>query len=389
MNYNYTVLFPFLFSIILTMKSKFIEENSFYRNLFKNFDKGVNNTLESFRKTVNVSIQKVENRLKKCEKAIEIYLIQTKRNCEKDLSLAESLVNKELRSKVIMSQWTNKFLITSEQSTIDPITFAISRFGLNIALSSNDIPASYILETNIHKILINFISLPRYLIVGPSLMSLVHISLHSELKSFIVKEGCLSHLLKIMISSTSKPLLALSAKLCASLSIELTNKQAMAQTGCFHALFDLILGAHVDIDQMVQFNALCAIENCVVKSDSNRLLSVELNGIKPLLTCIQTTSNETNILHSIRILANISFVNGFTANSILVGGGGEILATILESIDITKQPAIVHAILTTYSNICFTEINQTHVGNIDGIIETIIRICEHSKYLIYVYYSVR
>lgn len=213
------------------------------------------------------------------------------------------------------------------------------------------------------------------------MMALVHISLYPELKAVLVQEGLLPSLLQVMYNYKSKPILALCGKLCASIAIEPANKFVMAQSGCFHALIDMVLGSHNDVDQSVQFFTLCAIVNTVYKNDSNRLLSIELNCIRPLITTLQSSSNEDILLQAMRALANISYGNSFTANTILLSGGGEVIVEVLQCIDILKQSALVHAALTTLSNICHAEINQTHVGNIVGLLETTLKICETSRYV--------
>lgn len=369
----------FLFSSSMVDLRKKGEHQDFYKKLFLKFDRGLNATLESFRKTVYVSVQKVESRLTNCEQTLKSYISKTKGDCAAEVNLAEILVNKELRSKIIMSQWTNKFLSTTSNDTLDPITFSLSRFSLNISLCFNDVSPTYLLQTNIHKHLVDYIGLQSELVIGPSLMALVHISLYPELRSPIVAAGALPILLKLMIHHDSKIILAQAVKLCASLSLEPSNKTLMSQSGCMHAMFDLILGVHQDVDRHIQYYAVCALVNVMYKNDANRLLAVELNGIKPLLTIMRSTSHEDIIVHAIRSLANISYGNGYTANCILVAGGGEVLVEILESGDIIRQPLIAHAVLGAFSNICNSDANQSHIGSIKGLVEVAIRICEHAR----------
>lgn len=291
-----------------------LKNKEFYSKLFNKFDRAIISNLDHFRKQINVSIQKAEKRLKTCEYTIFQYLDKTKKAYSNDLNLAEVLVNKELRSKIIMSQWTNKFLSSTTEDVLDPITFSLSRFSLNISLSFNEVTPMYLIETNIHKHLIDYIALKSELVIGPALMALVHISLYPELKSPIITCGALTTVLKLLVHHDSKLILAQATKLCASLSLDFPSKIPMSQSGCMHALFDLILGAHQDVDRHIQYNTLCAIVNVTYKNDANRMLSVELNGIKPLLTIMKTTSHEDLIIQSIKALANISFGNGYTAN---------------------------------------------------------------------------
>lgn len=102
------------------------------KQLFKKFDKSLSTTLESFNKQLSFAISKIENRLNECERNIKVVVKRTRKHFDSELAVAETLVNKELRSKIIMSQWTNKFLSSVEQADLDPITFALSRFVLDI-----------------------------------------------------------------------------------------------------------------------------------------------------------------------------------------------------------------------------------------------------------------
>jgi hypothetical protein len=351
----------------------------FYSDLFNKFDKGLQQQLDGFKRAMTQKMNDIELKLAHCEGSLNTLVKKLQQNFEKELVVAETLVNKELRSKVIMSQWTNKFLAAEEQAVIDPITFAISRYALNVAISYVDITPAYLMETRVHTSLIHFISLPYNLIIGPSLLALSHISLNPIMKKILVSEQLLPALLKLMVKSRSKVILALCAKICASLTLETSNKPFMAQSGCFHALFDLILGAHTDVDWMVQYYVVCAIENTIYHNDSNRRLTIEVHGIKPLLTLVQTTSHDEILIHSMRIIANVAYGNGFTSNSMLLLGAGEVLIQTVDACDVIKQAVIVHGALSAYANMCYTESNQTHVGNIDGLLQSVIRITRTAK----------
>jgi len=356
-----------------------IKKNEFYAKLYNKFDNNLSKAFEQFHKQLNVSINKVENRLDHCEKTLKTYMNKQQELYNNDMNLAETLVKKELKSKIIMSQWTNKFLSNSNDENLDPITFALCRFSLNICLCYHEVSPNYLLNINIHKQLISYITLKSELVIGSSLMALVHISLYNELKSPIVLSNILLILLKIIKNHNNKIILAQCMKLCASLALEYTNKSAISQSGCLHAMFDLILGTIHDVDHHIQYYTLCAIVNSINVNDTNRILSIELNGIKPLLTIIRTTSYDHIIIQAIYALANISYCNSYTSNNILLNGGGEILVEILETCDILRQPLIVQAILATFSNICSSDVNQSHIGSIRGLVEVTIRICEYAR----------
>ena len=63
-----------------------------------------------------------------------------------------------------------------------------------------------------------------------------------------------------------------------------------------------------------------------------RLLCVELDGIRPLLSAIRLTSNDDIILQAVRALVNISYYNPFTSGRILSSGGDAVLVDVLEVI---------------------------------------------------------
>lgn len=361
-------------------RQRLIDDNEFFKNLFKKFDKGLMNSVESFRKQVNVSLQKLEGRLQSCENTMNQYIDTTKKSCDKDLVQAETLVNKELRSKIIISQWTNKFLATAEQTALDPVTFAISRFCLNVGLSFTDVSPQYILTAKLHNHLIDYVAMEtNYLIVGPALIGLIHISLYPELKIAIVSADGLTPVLKVLVHSRSKPLLALGCKLIASLALEDINKTIIARSGCLHALFDLVLGQQVEVDEEVQRYAVAALVNSLHHSDANRRLAVELTGVKPLLMLIRTTSNPLLLTSCARCVANIAMGNAYTAHQSLQAGAGEIIVELLDSVDGLRQPLLVHAMLAALSNLCGgTEENQTAVGNSKGLIAVTLRVLQHS-----------
>ena len=85
-------------------------DNDFYRSLWKQFDKGLATSLDSFSRQINVSVAKIEKRIKQCEVNLSRLVVQRQKFFEQELVVAETLVNKELRSKVIIAQWTNQFL---------------------------------------------------------------------------------------------------------------------------------------------------------------------------------------------------------------------------------------------------------------------------------------
>lgn len=334
---------------------------------------------------------------------------------ESELQIAEILVKKELRSKMIMSQWTSSFLAESHQQTLDPITFAFARFSLNVAICYNEVPPAYFIKASVHILLISLCSFDSDLVVGPALLGLAHLSLLApqqlserpaektkdkkgskalvvnpmpgydenvaNMKASIVDAGMLPKLLPHMIHSTSLLILAQACKLCASLALYFPNKPELARSGCFHSLLDLVQGVKsgVEVNESIQYAALCAVVNITNGADANKNLAVELQGIKPLLITIRATDNAGMIMESCKALANISYCNSFTSAEILSQAGDVVVITLLETTDIIRQSEIVHVALSVLSNLCNSEVNQSHVGAAKGCVDLALRVIQFAR----------
>jgi len=111
-----------------------------------------------------------------------------------------------------------------------------------LTLCYRDVQPTYFVKTNVYKHLVDYISVESELAIGPTCMGLVDISLLDSLKPDIVAAGALSQVLKLMVTCKSKAILAQCCKLCGSLALCRPNKALLANSGCMHALFDLILG---------------------------------------------------------------------------------------------------------------------------------------------------
>ena len=171
-------------------------------------------------------------KLHRAEATMKRYVQKTRELTEKELHFAEAIVNKEMRSKIVMSQWTNYFLAVSDQVTLDPITYAFSRFCLNICLCYADVSVAYFIRASIHKQMIAFVNFDSELVSGPALMALSHLSLHHpDIRSEITAGGVLPVLLRLMNSSQSIPILTQICKLCASLSLYFPNKPLLVSNG--------------------------------------------------------------------------------------------------------------------------------------------------------------
>ena len=101
---------------------------------FRAFDRGLSDFLEKQRSRIMTALEGVETRIDTVEDQIVTYVQGLKRNTDRDLDFANELVTKELRSKVLMSQWTNSFLSGSTTAAMDPFTYGFARFALHCCL---------------------------------------------------------------------------------------------------------------------------------------------------------------------------------------------------------------------------------------------------------------
>lgn len=383
------------------------------RSLYKKFEKSFKTMLDGLQKQVNHALEKIEARLVRCEDVLRAQVRQSVQHYEGELGLAEVLVNKELRGKVILSQWTNRFLSAQQESEqqLDPITFAISRYCLNVALCVEEVSPSYLLQAKLASQLVHFASMDRPLVVGPALLALCHLSFFPALKVEIVTTAnALPVLLKLLLRLDCPALLAQAAKLLASLALAETNKAPICQSGCMHALYDLVsypnssspslpsaVHATATETAQVQYYTLLALININHHSEASRRLAMELQGFKPLLALLRKTNKEGLLLQCVRVIANMVYGNTLPAQRALLIGAGETLLAVLESVDVTGGTGagtgagavgiidgqhgekIAHAVLAAFANMCLGEANQTHIGNIPRLIETSLRILQHAQ----------
>ena len=348
----------------------------------RQFDKELQGVCDKASRQFGVACEKVEQRINRCEEAMHNLIRKTRAKSENELKFAETLVNKELRSKIVTAQWSNYFLSATDEETIDPISFGITRYSLNMCLCWRDVPPEYLMQCNVHKHLVYYAGFDTELVAGPATMALVHISLHPEMKYPIVTAGVLPGLLRRIVLSNSRPVLTQVCKLLASLSLQGSNKTAVASSGCLHGALDLVMQVNkkfktIDVD--IQYAALTAVVNTTSQCDANRKYVVDLNGIRPLLEAIQTSSNNAIILEAVKALANTAFQSKFTAGCILTAGGDLTLVEVLESSDILRQPLISHAALSCLANLCNYDATQSHIGYTKGCVEAAIRICDLAK----------
>lgn len=361
-----------------------VAANPVFKKLFMKFDKDVSVFVNRTSSELTRALDRVEVKMKRVEDSFDKCIAALRGQCDMELKVAEFLVNKEMRSKVIMSQWCNKFLAGSNQEDLNPITFAFARFVLNMCLCYDTVDPQAFIDSKVHVLLISLAVFPTDLVAGPSLMGLAHLSLHDCMKGVIVDGGILQVLLHKMVESKSILILTQCCKLCASLSLYPSNKSKIVNSGCMHVLVDLVLGSGKATDNNVQYYAICSILNIIYTSDANRVLSIELKTLKPISTVIQTTSIDTTLQRSFQVMANISFNNSYTGGCILALGSDTAILEALQTVDILVKPKTVFAGLTIFTNICCSEGNQSHIGSKEGLIDYAVRVanCAHDLKLV-------
>lgn len=178
------------------MDKKF-SQNNFYKALFKKFDNKLIEVIQKQQKIMTVSVDRLETKLITCESSITARIINKSLSTERELKLADGLVYRELKNKIIISNWTAHFLSECDD-TLDPLTFAFARFCLSVAICYKDITVQYLIESNVHLQLVNYISFDSELVSGPALLALAHISIHYELKPLIVLAGALIGICRVL-----------------------------------------------------------------------------------------------------------------------------------------------------------------------------------------------
>jgi hypothetical protein len=359
-----------------------IKEHPLYKHLGKIFDKSMTAFFDREAKRFNNVISKVEKKIIAAETRMLLYCEQTKTIANQEILMAETLVNKELRFKTIMSQWTNAFISATSDARLDALSWGFSRFCLNIAMGWNEIPPRALIQAGIHKSLCDLIKFRSELVIGPALMALCHISFHEELKPAITMANVLPTLIKLLVTCESKPILLQTCKLLASLALHFPNKVLITNSGNVHGLLDCILGTNKEIDDQVAHAALQGIVNVVNGNDANRNLMVDLNGVKPILSILQQRTEPWLLIECTKALGNIGYCNPFTAGTMLSLGADKLLVELLNGDDILTQPDIVFTALATFANLCYNESTQSHIGSSPNLVETVIRVLHYGKHLL-------
>ena len=342
------------------MIRKVTQEQKKYLN---QFERGLQLQIDKLIRTFEASLTKCQKKLENVENTLNDYIKHVKDETDREISFAEGLVTKELRSKNIIAQWTNHFVAKSNHFSLDPISFGLARYAINIALCWNDINPEYFIDNGTHKDLVKLIAVNNELIVGPSILALTHLSLHHIMKYEIAIINVFPLLLKLMVESESAPILAQACKLISSLAMLPSNKSPIANSGCLHGVLDLVMLYNKSFfDEEVQASALSAVVNVTNGSDANRRSLVDLNGINPQLDAIRSASHDGVILEAAKALTNTAYMNRYTAGKILSAGGDVELLRVMQSSDVLKQSNIIYTCLACLTNICTSEVAQAHLA---------------------------
>lgn len=355
------------------------ESNPKLQKLFLKFDAGLMLLIDQVSGKLNKACDKVEKRLDKCERTILNYVDGAQKKLEDELDRAESIVKKKVRSSVIMSEWVSTFAARTDDQILDPITFAFSRFALNVSMCYDVVSPAYYISSRIHYLLISLLGFQSNIVIGPALLGLVHLSLLYEMKHEIVIAGSLPNILKLLVYNKSLTVLSLACKLTSSLAILEANKVQLTNAGCFHAVLDVIAGVNPEVNDVVKGYACSAVCNLLVGNDANRALTIELDAIRPIITLLQMSVNEAAILNAIKALGNIAYNNSYTATAVLRARGDVIAVTVLEASDMLRQVELTRAGLALLTNLSNGDMNQSHVGSTKGALAIALRVCEHAR----------
>lgn len=147
-------------------------QSAYLEAIFREIDKGMALQVMHTRRVLNQALDQLDARISSAEQNISNMYKTIVRNCDQELNLAEGmflfesslfswtrliivllcplvLVKKELRSKILMSQWTSAFLSDTSFQQLDPVTFAYARFSLNICLCYQDVDSQIFLQSKV------------------------------------------------------------------------------------------------------------------------------------------------------------------------------------------------------------------------------------------------
>ena len=292
----------------------------------------------------------------------------------------------EREDKILINQFTNVFLSECKmEEMISPVDFAFTRFAVNVAVFAEFEPPERMVS--LPSFLCSILASKQDTVVGPSLLALVHLSLHHSLVPLIMEQDISTLLIHQIRTSQSNPVLIQAAKLLASLGIHQSNKVTLSSSGCIQALLSLIQQAggksslytqDFEVSLEVKEMALKALCNITEQSATNKNLLVEIGGLESILQFVDLTDHEGCILSGVKVIVNCMYGNEFNASSFFQHEGDSIFSRIIDSTNIQQSEELMHMLLMCVSNLANSQVNQIHVGS-SPLIEHIVHILKFAK----------
>ena len=334
--------------------------------------------IDAAERSLGRACDRLERRIERCELGLGHCVRELLTQTQNEMAVATRLVEREVRNKVLLSQWCSHFVADAVYEEMDPIAFAFCRLSLNVAATYQEVPYDTLLRSNVHTLLVSLIGFKQHVIVGPALFALCHISLVDDrMRHDIVHAEALPGLLQIAVHNKSAAILALTAKLCASLALYPPNKSLIAASGLLHALIDLAVGAHVRVSEEVRLSAVTALLNTIYHNDANRSILVELDGIRPLLECIVHGADPQLVRRSVLVLANVAYRSSHNVGKLLREAADVAVLETLSVTDVINDPLMTQSCLLALANCGTSARYRTHLAPV--AVTPILRVLRHSK----------
>lgn len=138
-------------------------------------------------------------------------------------------------------------------------------------------------------------------------------------------------------------------------------------------------GTQRETDDSIQAAALSAIMNITNGSDSNRTLTVELNGLRPILEAISSSQNSESVCSGVMALSNITFNDSFSADKVVNMGGHVSALVALQTCDVSCDHQLISACLVLLANLCCNESSQSILGATECLCEVVLKTCSTTR----------
>ena len=119
------------------------KENKQLTKAYRSFDRGLNACVNETKRKLESACDSVQERITKVESSVIKYVQGVRSLCDRDLTFASEIVTKEMRNKVLMSQWACSFLAGSRDVTLDSITYGFTRFAFTICMCYDNVTSQY------------------------------------------------------------------------------------------------------------------------------------------------------------------------------------------------------------------------------------------------------